>query len=72
MQIPMWQGIQNEGQEGIKNYIYIYILKKLYIYIKKLPRVAFLRRYSLNEKCGSKQTNFEHTWLSNKKFTILN
>ena len=26
----------------------------------------------MNEKCGSKQTNFEHTWLCNEKFRILN
>ena len=26
----------------------------------------------MNEKCGSKQTVFEHTWLCNEKFTILN
>ena len=26
----------------------------------------------MNEKCGSKQTNFERTWLCYEKFTILN
>ena len=26
----------------------------------------------MNEKCGSKQTNFERTLLCNEKFTILN
>ena len=33
---------------------------------------AFLKRYSINNKCGSKQTNFERTWICNEKFTILN
>ena len=26
----------------------------------------------MKEKCGSKQTNFERTWLCNEKFTIIN
>ena len=31
-----------------------------------------LRRYSMNEKSGSKQTNFERTWICTEKFTIQN
>jgi len=34
--------------------------------------MGFLGRNSMNEKGGSKQTNFERTWICNEKFTILN
>ena len=34
--------------------------------------MAFWGRYFMNEKCDSKQTNFERTWICNEKFTILN
>ena len=41
---------------------------KIEIYIEKVTSEAFLRRYPMNEKCGSKQTNFERTWLCDEKF----
>ena len=33
--------------------------------------MGFSGRNSMNEKCGSKQTNFGRTWICNEKFTIL-
>ena len=34
--------------------------------------MAFWGRYSMNEKCDSKQTNFERTLICNEKSMILN
>ena len=34
--------------------------------------MGFFGRDYMNEKCGSKQTNFERTLICNEKFTILN
>ena len=32
-------------------------------FILKVSSLDILRRYSMNEKCGSKQTKFKHTWM---------
>ena len=64
---PYWRGF------SIKGY-YFHRYKKISFFsiILKVTWVDILWRYSMNEKCGSKQTNFERTWIRNEKFTILN
>ena len=39
-------------------------------YLKLRSSTGFLGRDSMNEKCGSKQINFERTLICNEKFTI--
>ena len=54
-------------------FIYDSNYKYIYIYIdQKLTSLEISRRYSMNRKCGSKQTNFVRTLMFNEKFTILN
>ena len=40
-------------------------------YLKSNLRGLF-RRYSMNENCGSKQTNFERSWICNENLMIFN
>ena len=46
-----------------------YVINRDNSYLKT-PLSGLFGRYSMNEKCGSKQTNFERTWICNKKFNI--